>query len=221
MPYIDSLPATIKERGYAYTENSPKDILITGFNPSFRNGEQTGAHKFSFAEIMNDSRYDTYWSPIKRMVHENAIDLRDKTDYTDIFYFREREQRFFKKEVLSSPSGMQFAQEQLNLTQHIIEETVRPKLLIVKNKEAAAYFGLAYKAKGWVWMGYEFEEIEEMPAGNLYRITGLIDSEERIAPEIQTTNLNNTLVLFTCHISQFTPKWKRPTAALLKSLLGK
>ena len=142
-----------------------------------------------------------------------------KTDYLDIFYFREQEQSFLREKILCKPEGIRFVVDQLNLTMHIIENIVMPKLIVVKNKESWAYFGKLYEEKGWVWMGYRFQHIQNMACGELCRITGLIDSQERIAPEIKETGLCGTFVLFTKHINQFTTAEERPKPALLKTIL--
>lgn len=106
--------------------------------------------------------------------------------------------------------------DQLNLTQHIVEDIIQPKLIIVKNKESAAYWGRDHSIG--VWMGYKFDFVESFNCGELFKISGLINSKERIAPEIINTNLNNTLVLFTGHINQYTRRDKKPTPSLIKSL---
>lgn len=87
-----------------------------------------------------------------------------------------------------------------------------------KNKESWAYFGKLFEEKGWVWMGYQFEFIQNMECGELFRITGLLDSNERIAPEIKETNLKGTFVLFTQHINQYTAVEKRPKAEQLLNI---
>lgn len=153
------------------------------------------------------------------MINDDDIDLRSQTDYLDIFYFREQEQRFLNDKILGSPNGIRFVVDQLNLTMHVIEDIVKPKLLIIKNKESWAYFGKLFDEKGWVWMGYKFEHIQDMTCGELCRISGLIDSKERIAPEFQETNLVGSFVLFTKHINQYTAVNERPTPKILKSIL--
>lgn len=217
--YMGDLPSLIKDNGYAYADNVKKDILITGINPSLREGEQTGIVHGAIKNIWDNDKYDTYWSPIKKMLHDGDVDLRDRTDYLDIFYFRKKEQDFLKKEILDKRAGIKFVVDQLNLTQHIIEDVVAPKLLVVKNKESHAYFGKLYDEKGWVWMGYKFEHIKDLKCGELCKISGLIDSNERVAPEIKSTNLKGTLVLFAKHINQYTSLKERPTAQLLQSLI--
>lgn len=217
--YINSLPSLVKDRGYMFADNVQKDILITGFNPSFREGEPIGVLHGPISEIWYKEKYDNYWGPIKKMINDDDIDLRSQTDYLDIFYFREQEQSFLNDKILGSPNGIRFVVDQLNLTMHVIEDIVKPKLLIIKNKESWAYFGKLFDEKGWVWMGYKFEHIQDMTCGELCRISGLIDSKERIAPEFQKTNLVGSFVLFTKHINQYTAVNERPTPKILKSIL--
>ena len=217
--YINSLPSLVKDRGYMFADNEQKDILITGFNPSFREGEPNGVFHGSISEIWYKEKYDNYWGPIKKMINDEDVDLRDQTDYLDIFYFREQEQRFLNDKILGSTNGIKFVVDQLNLTMHIIEEIVKPKLLIIKNKESWAYFGKLFDEKGWVWMGYQFEHIQNMACGELCRANGLLNSKERIAPEFQNTNLMGSFVLFTKHINQYTAVNERPTPQILKTIL--
>jgi|SRR5690606_11104328 len=222
--YIETLPKFIKERGFCYSiNNSQKDILITGINPSFRyNSDKNGSFGFDIQTEFQNIKYDNYWSPLKKMIYDNEvnIDLRVNTAYLDIFYFREKDQNVLRKEILPNQNGIQFVADQINLTQHIVEEIIKPKVIIVKNKESSVYWG-KLADKGIIWMGYDLEFIENTIIGELFRIKGLISSQERIAPEINSTNLKDTLVLFTEHITQYTKKEKRPTAKFIESLLAK
>lgn len=68
-------------------------------------------------------------------------------------------------------------------------------------------------------MGYDLEHIESQTCGELYRIKGLLEPKYRVAPEINNTNLTNSLVLFTVHINQYTKREKRPTADYIYQLL--
>src|SRR5690606_40958830 len=92
------------------------------------------------------------------------------------------------KNILANNAGLTFIAEQLNLTQHIIEDIIKPKIIIVKNKESAAYWG-KYAEKGIIWMGYELEFLEITQFGELYKIVGLLDSTKRIAPKTKQTNI--------------------------------
>lgn len=218
--YISKLPLCVKDRGYALGNTQcQKDILITGINPSFREEDKEGNLIWDIDKTLKGEEYDVYWSPVRRLLHNDNIDLRDYATYLDIFYYREKDQKFLRSELLTSPDGIRFVVDQLNLTMNIIEQIIKPKLIIVKNKESWAYFGKYAQEKGWIWMGYTFEPIREYPCGELYRISGLLDSPERIAPEISQTNLVGTLVLFTKHLNQFTKREERPTPELINNLL--
>lgn len=221
--YINELPDFIKKRGFVYSENNTqRDILITGINPSFRKDAESGNFGFDFQLTLKEEKYDNYWSPLKKMVFDplNTIDLRKKSAYLDIFYFREKEQIRLKKEILKNTRGIHFLVEQLQITQQTIENNIKPKLIIVKNKESATYWG-KLSEKGIIWMGYKFEFVQSYSCGNLYKISGLIDSNERILSEITETNIKGSLVLFTEHINQYTKKEKRPTAVFINELLQK
>ena len=219
--YIAELPSWVKERGFCFSENQmAKNVLITGFNPSFRSSDDMNFHKFNFQDILAKPEWDNYWGSLKKIIYDplSNIDLRSETAYLDIFYFREKTQILFKNEILKSNEGIQFAVDQLKLTQSIIEDIIKPKIIIVKNKESAAYWG-KYAIDGLIWMGYQLEHLDNMPCGELYKIKGLINSSERILPEIQETNLIDSKILFTHHINQYTSKLKRPTALLISELL--
>lgn len=218
--YIGTLPAPVKERGYWFVDNIQKEILITGINPSYREGKPIGPLPCPIEDIWKNKKHDNYWSPIIKMLNDGEIDLRNKADYLDIFYFREQDQRLLNDKILSSPNGVRFVADQLNLTMHIIEEVVKPKLIIIKNKESWAYFGKLFKEKGWVWMGYQFEHILNLECGELCRIKGLLESQERIAPEIKQTNLIGTFALFTKHINQYTALQERPKAQTIELILN-
>lgn len=217
--YILTLPFQIKERGFDYSENTkPKDILITGINPSF-NPQETPNKSFDFQKILFDMVPSSrYWQPIKKMLYDENNDFRFKTAYLDIFYFREQNQNFLREKIIPNPAGIPFLVDQLNLTQHIIEDVIQPKVIIVANKESSAYWGKLAN-EGIIWMGYDLHLVKHMQTGDLYKVTGLLNSSKRIAPEIKETNIKNSLILFSRHINQFTPSEQRPTAQTVKTLL--
>ena len=59
--YINELPLFIKERGYVFSINDiQRDFLITGINPSFREGEQKISFGFDFQETLRKAEWDNY-----------------------------------------------------------------------------------------------------------------------------------------------------------------
>lgn len=219
--YINLLPESIKERGFNYSVNEEsKDILITGINPSFRIDAENGNCNFDLKIIAKDEKYDRYWSSLIKIVldKELNIDFISKTAYLDIFYFRETNQNFLKNKLLKSSEGLNFVIDQIKLTQKVIETIIKPKLIIVKNKEASAYWG-KFADKGIYWMGYKLELLKTLESGELYKIIGLVDSVERVLPELKNTNLENSLIFFTQHF-QYAPKLKRPNAMIINEFLN-
>lgn len=210
-------------------------ILLIGFNPSYRDciKEMRPVKPFSFEAIMNSCRnhyvlpekkWDPYWTPISDMLCNDEVDLRNITSYWDIFSFRERDQRKFKKS--KNPSN--FVIEHIRLAQRIME-IVKPELIVVKNKEAWAYFGYYFgldgKLKNVRWMNYRYENLEKITCGSvqyeLRKIIGLHDGYDLHAIEGHESSLVNTKVLFMPHINQYMKKENRPTPQCLKGILDK
>ncbi|WP_165020460.1 hypothetical protein [Dysgonomonas sp. ZJ279] len=220
-----SIHDSILERGFMYSENTDqKDILITGINPSWRtNDDKKEIYSFNFKDILGNNKWDNYWSSLKKILKSELSDLdyTNNAAYLDIFHFREMNQKFLTNVILKSNDGRSFLAEQLNLTQHIIEDIIKPKVIIVKNKESATYWG-RWSENGIIWMGYKFQPIPQFNSkcGEAFKITGLLNSDERISPEIKETNLIGTIVLFTKHINQYTKKDERPNAEILHELLS-
>lgn len=219
--YIDSLPNFVKDRGFVYCENNySKEILLTGINPSYRAEDPQQSFGYDFQKSINQEKWDVYWGPLKRMLFDDngTVDLRNRSAYLDIFYFREKDQTQLRKSILKSVVGVKFLVDQLRVTQHIIENIITPKLIIIKNRESAYYWG-KYATDGYIWMGYDFNFLKSTSFGELHEITGLIDPSERIAPDIRETALIGTKVLFTHHISQYTKREKRPSPQFINDLL--
>lgn len=205
----------LTDRGWVFCENQEqKDILITGINPSYRQGAVPECASYSLDACFAATTYDSYWSSLKKMVCEGPVNLCASTAFLDLFFFRETDQSYLRKNILPKPEGLRFIADQLALTQRIIEEVIKPRLIIVKNKESAAYWG-HYE---WVWMGYDLEPVDlNLPCGALYKVKGLRDVEGRVNPQLIDTNLEGALVLFTSHF-QYAAKEKRPNAALVQEL---
>jgi hypothetical protein len=223
----------LKSRGYIFATPSRSDLLITGINPSFKeNSENDPKGRGGSATVHfqletwlkeNKRRWDPYFGPLRKMLvdEQNDINLMERFDYLDIFHYKYKQQAILTQKILKSAEGISFIADELNLTQHIIEDVIKPKLILVMNKETHAYWG-KLKDKGFVWMGYNFEKVRDYDCGELCKITELQESNERIAPEItnENTSLKGTYVLFSKHINQFTKREERPTAVIVNDILN-
>ncbi len=204
------LPDFVKENGFLFCENSTqKDVLIVGINPSFRKEDRKDIWHYSFHNAIKGN--DPHWSCMLEIV--GNIDI-NKVAYLDLFYFRKKDQKESLNSILKSESGISFLAEQLELTMKCIETVIRPNVIVVKNKGAWGFFGKHRKGDKGVWMGYDLEKVEiedekYLGYGELYRITGLAKSKERIAKDIEHTNLNGSYILFSKYPNRpLTPREK-------------
>jgi len=94
--YINQLPSFIKERGFVYSINdTEKDILITGINPSFIDNDDLNSFGFDFQVTLKEKKWNNYWGPIKKIVidDEKNIDLSNRSAYLDIFILEKKSRK--------------------------------------------------------------------------------------------------------------------------------
>ncbi|MBO4770973.1 MAG: hypothetical protein J5595_00390 [Bacteroidales bacterium] len=238
-PNLEPIPEYLRKRGYCYCNDVLRDgakILMFGFNPSFRDDAKVGDGSFSFATIMSDCKnrsvnpsmkWDAYWSPVSEMLaYSTTINLHNETVYWDLFSYREKDQKSLRTKILKPQHNepCKFVIEHIQLAQRIIE-LVKPQLIIIKNKEAWAYFGKYFSndycgegATGWKWMNYMYSPVKKvLPGDAAVRIIEGIHSGN--VSGLTSTNLVGTKVLFMKHINQYTKKEDRPTPEMIADLL--
>lgn len=211
------------DRGMVWAENDPEksEILVTGINPSARQKDsEFKKESFRYHEV----QHDPYYAGIRKKLLGD--DLNDKAGYLDLFAVRETAQRRMSG-FIKHPVGLSFVAEHLAITQKEIER-LRPRLIIVKNKGSWMFWGLeaGHAADKWtnVWMGYTFaqipgyEDVADRP-WKVRRITGLLDTPDRVGKEITKTCLTGTVVLFTSHL-QYLKKEDRPAIEMVAQLFG-
>lgn len=230
-PFYKSLHnCELGKRGYWFPVNpSPVEVLITGINPSFREEESLTQNPIPIKDIIDNPGYDTYWTPAKRIIFEDrkdrpgyGIDYRDKSAFMDLFYFREKNQKCIGGTILCWPnkSGVPFLTDQLRVSQERIE-LLKPKVIVVKNRESQAYWGkLNSPKRECIWMGYEFTSIpfNGHPRWDVARITG-INSKNISGLSSSELVRQGTVVLFAQHINQYTSVEERPTPETIERLL--
>ena len=186
-----SSASPILERGFRVCMNRvQKDILIVGFNPSFVEDDNS-----SFEYPLPEPK-GNYWRAVNSMIHSDSLSLRHRATYLDLFSFRETNQAVGEKEIVYNTQLFGYVVEQVSLIQNVIEDVIKPKLIIVKNKGAWVYFGLNPQ---FVWMGYQYQFVEEIACGKVYNITGFQESSDRINNNRQTSSIVGSYVIFTEH----------------------
>lgn len=174
------------------TENPKGGILLTGFNPSYvqsNNCITNGLELYSFSS----TNYNVgYWKRAKALV-EGLINV---TAYLDLFPIRESDQELFVKTFTENDFTLSILGELLGETQQEIEN-ISPKLIISMNRYSQAFWG---RNNDCVWMGYEFEKVENPIQGkeiDLCRIIGFKDDpkDERVY-KAEQSNLVGSLIVF-------------------------
>lgn len=184
----------IIERGYRIPQNvqiDNIDVLIVGMNPSEK-GEQKEYPTFD--ELTTNIK-GPYWYAIKRYLCKEY-----KFEHIDLFALCETHQSMITK-IGDNPNALEFLAKQLFLTQQLIE-LIKPKLIIVANKSAFAYWG---KLPEYSWMGYSFESVKSdinsvERSMEIMKISGLsknhpLPISKLLHPDFET-NLIGTKILF-------------------------
>ncbi len=208
----------ILERNFVYSIVEPKaDVLICGINPSFRINEDPNAYdSFNFNSLKVDKPKHTYFKKFFDLLESHPL---LSATYLDIFYQRHTDQKEIAK-FLKDEKGLEFLCQQLAISKKKIE-SLKPKLILVFNKQASSFFGIDQKNDTNVWLGYTFEPFLDIKGA--YKITGLLSSNARINKEVTTTLLKGSIIYFSRYYDYRTKKEVRAkidfdVKALLNSL---
>lgn len=175
----------IMKRGYNICLNTTqKDILIVGYNPPFKKGETIG-NQAPYLLPENDV--------INRLLVSPKTNLRERAAYIDLFSFRESDRQKANQQVVLNLQMFSYVIEQVCLTQNMIEELIQPKLIIVLDCDAWAYFA---KFPEYTWMGYKYFAAPPFIKHEVFRIVDYVNKPDRINIEREKTNIKNTFVIF-------------------------
>lgn len=188
----------IMNRGFAACKiNRQSDILIVGFNPSYPPNSPKGNHFYPFPDSMNG-----FWGRVNGMLVSDNVNLKPRAAYLDMFAFRETDQNTGLNQIVCNSESFDYVVDQVSLIQDCIENIIKPRFIIIKNKAAWAFWG---KEIQYTWMGYDFKHIEDTPYGELCVIEGFRNDNDRINKHLTSTALLGTYVLFTTHTAQVYP----------------
>lgn len=206
----------ILARGFCYSGvEGEHPILVTGINPSYRQGDPAAANyvcDFDLQERIASG--DSYFTTFANLF---PVGRRHQMAYLDLLNFRETDQNSVWK-FCKDPVGLPFIVDNLRVSQFAIEQIVRPRLIMVKNKGSWCFWGKDASEAGNIWLGYRLERVEQYPCGDLCRIIGLWEHPDRINGDtIFETHLKGTLILFTRDLTRASAD-ERPTPELVERL---
>lgn len=170
-----------------------KRFLLTGINPSFRDGHDVWPGEVGMCDISRSD--DGYWKKKSKQFGN----IWSQILYLDLFPVREKHQREFFEKTFKEFNV--FRKNLLEITQTEIE-SLQPKLIVHANKDSMYYWGIKKNTPIGVdandetnpWMGYKVKRVvpddydipEFMRHDNrlelfpFYEIVGFVDSGNRI-----------------------------------------
>jgi hypothetical protein len=200
------------------------DILWVGINPA--ESKQKEDFFPSFNQLLIDGK--GYWKTIKKIL----LNCKGNKEHIDLFAFHKTKQVFLRntgKDDMQNVA-LNFFAEHLSATQQFIEDTLKPKLIIIGNKGASAYFGFDDK---YAWMGYDSEVLAPTQLSRetceIRRITGLRQDEmakkRMVMPkgqrEMRKNRMNNTIVICARFQGNGCPKSKQLNSEIINEVIEK
>lgn len=153
---------TILEQGICYSKiEKAHRILVMGMNPSFRQGDparESFVCEYEYQGIVEGGE-DRYFLAFDKLFPET---YKQEVAYMDLLNFRETDQQKIW-EFCKDPKGLELVAENLRLNQLFMEQVVRPRLIMVKNRGSWCFWGKEATADANIWMGYRFEHLEAAP----------------------------------------------------------
>lgn len=195
-----TIPSELNHRKYCYSENiEQKDILFLGLNPSFGEKSVKRATKYNIQKqlgvvLKQDSYFKRVLSTLQHQLF--GIDLVDDFAYTDLFYYKTNEKVSMVNRLIDDINGIIFLEDQLVVTQKLIENLIRPKVIVLTSWEVAIFMGVLGKKGDFTWLGYDLDLVEYTASGHsVYQVKGIID--DKALPDVfaQKTNLIGTYVI--------------------------
>lgn len=176
-------------RGFSYSRNSyQKDYLIVGFNPI-----ESNLSDKAYSYTLPFDKYGS-WGIVTNMLVSKDLSLRVRSAYLDLFPFRENNHAVAMEQVILNPQLFEYVVEQIKLTQRVIEEIIRPRVIVVTDQDEYAFWG---KLPEFTWMGYKFEPVDVLNGFEVMRIKGFKSADDRINKDkFEDTNLYGTIVIF-------------------------
>ena len=194
------MTAELCNRKYCYSENiEQKDILFLGLNPSFGENAVLEAVKYNVKSRLGANiKEDTYFKRVFTSLEHRlfGIDLIDDFAYTDLFYYRTNDKDKVVEHLIDDVNGLLFLEDQLAVTQQLIEEVIKPKIIVLSHWRAAIFMGVLGKKGDFTWLGYDLELVEYTGSEHpVYQIKGIVDDIALPMEFAHNTNLVGTYVI--------------------------
>ena len=214
------------KRNYAAPKHLEQaDLLIVGINPAYDGHDLAAPLQYATVRETLDNphlseREKGYWKHVWNVVPEA---YRERFTYVDLFALRETNQERLTQ--FRYPSELCFLAKHLLLTQQLIENVIRPKLIVVTDKAAWAYWGFLPE---YSWMGYDCKVLREIKKNViLTEVQGLREDEFAIQHAVTPPEehyarkdaLKGTRILFAPYQGDRCPRDQRLTPDEIQQIL--
>lgn len=196
------LPKFIQTRKYCFCENQQqKDVLVLGINPVFGKGSKSVAVTYKIENmidyVVKHNVHKHFFNRFQQMLHNsNSVNLLNETAYADLFYYRTKAKKRYLNKLSNHIDGIIFLQDQLKITQKLIENVIKPKVIIASSWEVMLFLGLFRLESPFCWLGYDLELIKHTKSGyRVYEIKGIVDDLALSDEFMKNTNLIGTRVV--------------------------
>lgn len=209
------LPKFIQKRSYCFCENNQqKDVLVLGINPVFGKTSKSVAVKYKMEDMMHyvvkHHLHQHFFSRVQKMLQTtDKTNLLNETAYADLFYYRTKAKKRYLNHFLDHIDGIIFLQDQLKITQQLIENVIKPKVIIAGSWEVMLFLGLFGLETPFCWLGYDLELIKHTKSGyRVYEIKGITDDVAFSDEFAKKTHLIGTHVICYPDLSKDKPQFQ-------------
>lgn len=194
------MPKFVHKRRYCYSLNqSQRDILVLGLNPSLVKTYKNKSIFFNidkvFENITKSKPPDPYFKRFLDLL--NAGNKKKKNlAYADLLYYRTKAQKRYFNYFTKHLDGILFLEDQLQISQEVIEKIIKPKVILATCWEVLLLLGLFQESNYTNWLGYDLKMVGYTSTNQrIYRIQGVVDDPCTSDIFLKHTNLIGTYVI--------------------------
>lgn len=198
-----NLPKFVQQRKYCFSVNEKrKEILFLGLNSVFVERFPNKSIQYSIEKIFKNleksTQTQTYFQKIfnfSKSYNHHGLQNSDIA-YADMFYFRTKAQKRSLNSLMNHIDGIIFLEDQLKITQQLLENVIKPEVIIATSWEVMLFFGLFEDAHFSNWLNYDLEKKGNISTGHrIYEIKGINKKSNSSDLFLKETKLKGTRII--------------------------
>lgn len=224
----DGFLGVLAKRNYVFAQPlQDKQVLFVGINPSFPKGACCKPYHYHPHPSKVCGKAHPHYRRFQKLA--DKVGISEDWAYADLFFLRETSQWQIERwmHMDHDRQFLSFLCDQLRLTMRLMEEVLKPRLIVVCNKMSHLFWGLHIKPTvvkkhpddpdySGVWMGYQLEKHADPDLG-IHIVTGL--HPHSIRERKRETSLIGTPIYFTSSLNYRTASSTDQLAAIIQRVL--